>query len=521
MTQHTTSRRTTFSATTSWVGVLLLGAGLTQIALPTSEASSPGPQTASIEFQDFDDFFGILSGGQQRDFPTGVYGWQGPAFESLGMMGIEWTTSTGTYARSEISPDPGTASPSPGGDSSWTTPGYLSANPNNQIFTQKTISLSGNQARFSMRHRSLGDESAINRRLYWVAELASGYNPVYVGAGTPTLLITDATGAHPSVIIHVTSVAGSPIFAGATSLYTPLLDGDSSPTLYLAPGSATDFTMEITVGIIDADPCSTSSASSFASSNAGTFGAVWESLTSCAEDAQWTVTADDDASAPLPLTFSSPYQAPAEPTTRTLGISGLPDGVTWERVADSGNSLQVTLRATSATEDGTYELTWSSQDLRDDGGVLTFSRPSLSRATLTVVTAPPPPLVVEPLEAVVPAPSSSPSSPPPSSPSAPVAVTLEPVATQPASAPVRSALEIPTVLPPVVLTPEEEPNPPSSGREPRSVSAGEPQIPEPLGAGVWLGVGTGVLAGGGLLAAVRRRLSRARDTGAASEDGID
>jgi hypothetical protein len=130
--------------------------------LAPSQATSSGPQTASIEFSEFDDFFGVLSGGRQTDFTTGTRGWQGPAFESLGMMGMEWTTALQTDMRRDISPDPGTANPSPGGESSWTTPGYLSANPLNQIFTEKTVSLSGNQVRFSMRHRSLGDESAGN-----------------------------------------------------------------------------------------------------------------------------------------------------------------------------------------------------------------------------------------------------------------------------------------------------------------------------------------------------------------------
>jgi len=88
MTHQSPSRRPAFSSTTSWVGVILLGAGLTQVGLPASEASAPGPQTASIEYSSIDNSFGVLSGGQQRDFTTGLYGWQGTTFASLGMMGI-------------------------------------------------------------------------------------------------------------------------------------------------------------------------------------------------------------------------------------------------------------------------------------------------------------------------------------------------------------------------------------------------------------------------------------------------
>lgn len=521
MTHETTSRHTTFSATTSWVGILLLGAGLTQWAIPASEASAPGPQTASIEYQGFDDSFGILSGGQQRNFSTGVYGWQGPAFESLGMMGIEWTTALGAQARRDISPDPGTASPSPGGDSSWTTPGYLSVNPNSQIFTEKTISLSGNQARFSMRHRSLGDESALNRRLFWVATLASGYNPVYVGAGTSTLLITDASGVHPTIIIHVTSAAGSPIFAGQTSLYTPLVDGDQSPTLYLAPGDAGDFTMEITVGIIDADPCSADAASSFASTVAGTFGATWESITSCAQSATWSVTADGEPSAALALTFNSPYQAPAPPATRTLNLTGLPDGVSWERASDTGNSLNVTLTASPSVAPGIYPLTLTSRERREDGGVETLSRSSTASASLTVVEAPPPPSAIETPPVVVPTAPSIASSPPADSPASPAPVNPEPVRALSVPSPSIAELDIPEILTPVTTSPLEEPSRASGERTPRKVSELSQQIPEPLGAGVWLGVGTGLLAGGGLFAAARRRLSRRRQGLGPERERID
>ena len=96
MTQQTATRAATFSATTSWVGVVLLGASLTQVALPPSQATSPGPQTASIEYQGFDEYFGVLSGGVQRDFTSGQYGWQGPAFDALGMMGMG--VGTGVFA---------------------------------------------------------------------------------------------------------------------------------------------------------------------------------------------------------------------------------------------------------------------------------------------------------------------------------------------------------------------------------------------------------------------------------------
>jgi len=500
MTQQTTPRTSSFSARTSWVGVLLLGAGLSQMALPSSQATSPGPQSASLEFSHIDDSFGVLSGGRQTDFNTGTTGWQGPAFESLGMMGIEWTTSLQEHLRRDISPDPATASPSPGGESTWTTAGYLSADPTNQLYTDKIISLTGNQVRFSLRHRSLADEPESNRRLYWIAELAAGYDPVYSGAGTSSVVITDASGLHPTVIMHVTTVAGTATFEGGNSLHTPLVDGDRSPTMYVLPGDSTDFTMEITVGILDADPCSASAAASFAETQGGVFGQVWESMTACAAEATWSLTANGQESAPLALDFDSPYLAPTPPTTRTLDIQGFPEGVTWTRAEDSGTALQVNLTAPTTVVPGTYALTWSSSNSVDSGGVTSLSRPSSGTVVLRVLPPPDP----EPIAS-----ASAPSAPSPESPEstpAPVVI-VEPETPVALPAPVTPTLEIPSFIPPPVVA-SEDPPPLSPKRVPRFVGEVEPVIPEPLNAGAWWGLGTGLLASGGIIAALRRRFRR-------------
>ncbi|MGA1447054.1 MAG: hypothetical protein ACO35C_08080, partial [Pontimonas sp.] len=58
-------------------------------------------------------------------------------------------------------------------------------------------------------------------------------------------------------------------------------------------------------------------------------------------------------------------------------------------------------------------------------------------------------------------------------------------------------------------------------REPRRVDEPTVVIPEPLGAGAWLGIGTGVLAGGGILAALRRRFSKRRRATGIEETRID
>lgn len=498
-----------FSASTSWVGILLLGAGLSTSVVTPTHASSPGPATASVQWSGIDDFLGVLSGGQQRDFIEGTIGWQSPAFHQLGLMGLEWTTASATETRRAISPDTGSQNVNPGGESSWTTPGYLSANPNNLIYTDKTLHINGNQVRFDMRHYSLGDESAINRRIYWVAGLAAGYDPVYSGAGTTTLLIRDAQGNHPTLILHANTAAGTASFQGGTSLYTALADGDRNPTLYVIPGDATDFTMSITIGIVDADPCSSTTASSFAGAQSGVFGEVWGSITSCIQAPSWSVENSGEPSPLLVLNFASPYSAPLTPTTRELILTGLPQGVTWERQPDQGSALRLRINASTAVEEGTYIVGVKTFESLSVEGLTTISRASSTTGTL-LITA----LADVPAENLG---SPGPNLTTQSSAISPTAISAsreEPIA-EPTNAatPLRirreEAFDIP-LTPTRVVTPPRDPAPEFFvSREPRRADTTS-DIPEPLGAGAWLGLGTALLAGGGIFATLRRRLARQR-----------
>jgi hypothetical protein len=86
-------------------------------------------------------------------------------------------------------------------------------------------------------------------------------------------------------------------------------------------------------------------------------------------------------------------------------------------------------------------------------------------------------------------------------------VIVEPETPVAVPAPVTPTLETPSFIPPPVVA-SEDPPPLSPKRVPRFVGEVEPVIPEPLNAGAWWGLGTGLLASGGIIAALRRRFRR-------------
>jgi hypothetical protein len=87
--------------------------------------------------------------------------------------------------------------------------------------------------------------------------------------------------------------------------------------------------------------------------------------------------------------------------------------------------------------------------------------------------------------------------------------------------PVAPTLEVPALIPPLVEVSDDPSSSLSLDRVPRSVGEVEPVIPEPLGAGAWLGLGTGLLGSGGIITALRRRFRRAGVARGETAEGID
>ena len=502
MTVHTPNSAHSFSRLTTWVGIILLGAGLVAGVPTRTDASSAGPQTSSVEWSGVDHNQGWLSGGTVREFPSGLRGWQAEAFDRLGDMGIEWESSTQGTQRTAFSGEAGSSSLSPGGTSTWNTSGYLSVEPANQMYTETQFTISGSQARFVMNHQSLGDIPSSQRRIYWTAALASGYSPIYSEQGGTTLLISDASGVHPTLVISASATAGQLNFGGGASRETSLTNGDLRPTVYLTPGTAENSIVTVTIGIIDSDPCSREAGLAFASTEAGVLGSAWEPLTSCLRDANWSATSDGEHSEILSLDFAQGYEL-ASDTSRSLFVTGLPEGVELTREEDQGASLAVRLRVDPLVEGGNYPLTLRVTETFTVNGVDSTGKVSRSSGTLSIAPPAPREIAAEESEAE---PLVSPTEMSVSN----TEVTIKPTIPEASEVRVRPTtpsadLSIPTLQDVLEQAPPSTIEPETSIREPRPRPVLTEIIPEPLGAGAWLGLGTAALAGGGIFAALRRR----------------
>ena len=498
-----------FSGWVSWLGVIILGAGISSASLSPSQAAGPALSSASLEFSSINIAEGVLVGGTPVSYDTGVGGWTKEAFASLGLFGLEWESIEGDTRRMTYFGSTESSSLTAGGASGWITAGNVASSPRDSIFIRETLEVLGNTARFTLALEPIDGDVMEGKRLYWKADLPAGYQSEFTGAGSSTLVVSDGSHAHPTLVLHATSGAGAVTWGGPNIYTDSLAQGELSPTLYIHSTSEENFTVTITVGIIDRDPCSPVAAATFASSRAGSFGESWPANTSCLQAPTWNLVADGEATDLILETGVNTSGLPEGQTTE-ISVSGLPEGVTAVRGVDSGTTATFALTASREVTPGSYSPVITRETRSTSGGVVTLSAQDSRTATLVVTAGAPLPepevAAAQPLPAPEPVSSTPANSSPPqtaggsqaSSPAGePAPITVAPRPT-------------PLVIDPLPVVPEppapaEVPAPPAE-REPSFLIPVEREIPEPSNASAWVGLSlSAIMIAGGLVAALRRR----------------
>ena len=93
--------------------------------------------------------------------------------------------------------------------------------------------MSGNTARFTLALEPIDGDVMEDKRLYWKAGLPPGYQSEFTGAGSSTLVVSDGSHAHPTLVLHATTGAGTATWGGPAIYTDALTNGEPSPTLYI------------------------------------------------------------------------------------------------------------------------------------------------------------------------------------------------------------------------------------------------------------------------------------------------
>lgn len=519
-----------FPRSVTWLGIVILGSALTSFALPPAVAADIAVQSSTIEWPGAQLDNGVLSGGTPVEFTSGMRGWGDAPFSALGTMGLEWETAFNPARRELYGGAASGVSLVPGGVSSWTSSGLLFPRPNDFVDTTSTIRVEANQARWSIQLVAGQEGTMTPYRFFWTAGLIGSYDSRFSSPAPGVMVINDASGQHPTLVLRATSTAGVLEWGGGGIYTAPLASGEKNPTLYIHSTAEQHITVVITLGIVDSDPCQGAEAIAFAGANASASATAWPTLTGCLADPLWVATAGEETTLSIPLDSALP--ALGVDQVRELSIGGLPEGVTWQRLVDNADKLNILLSASGDVAPGDYALSVGAHTATTAGGVTRKSQPLQSAGTLTiepavvVVPEPDPEPEPEPVSEEVFADNEEPESgpaedslpetaaviapEPQSSGSTPAALRSTPEEEATITRPLRrvtvpdpETLE-PAATPFAVARPQETP----LFREPpvEPLPRGAEVPPEPTAASAWLGLSLLVsLALGALFAARRRR----------------
>jgi len=484
-----------FSCWVSWLGIIILGAGVSSASLAGAHASAPAVHSASLKWSGIDISGGVLQGGTPVTFTSGNHGWTDGAFSSAGTFGLEWAYGGDPARRMEYHGNTEKSEFAAGGASEWTTAGNVSSDPRNAIFVRETVSVAGNTASFLIQLEPIDGDVMAGKRIYWAATLPAGFDSEFSVAGEATLIATDASHTYPTLVIHATSGAGSVNWGGPDIYTDPLSNGDLTPTAYIHSTSEENYAITITIGVVDRDPCSAGAASTFASSHAGVWGETWSALTSCLQAPTWTVLADGKSTNVVLETGLPTENLPADETT-TVSISDLPSGASFSVGRSTGTTKTLSMTASREVAPGTYFPSITRTTETTTGGVVVVSRSDTVVGTLVVGEG-------EALAAPIqPSSASRAENPTPEviAPQPPPTADPTPAAASPGIPP--GVIE--DVAPTIDGSPE--PTPPLAEREPAFLTPHQPAVPDPSTASAWLGFSViGVILTGGFIAYRRRR----------------
>jgi len=397
MSKRPTPATPIFPTAVTWLGVIILATGMVTQLAPSAHASTSAPATQGAQWSTMNPETGVLTGGHSADFSSGVLGWSPPVFDSLGTIGIEWSSVQDPARRIVYSGSEQSETVVQGADSQWNSTGLLSPMPSQVLIATHNTAISEQQARWTTRLESLHLGSMMDNRFYWMAMLPVEYQPVYTQQTSNSVVMSDAGNRYATVILQGSSTEGEVQWGGTGRFDTPLENGERNPTFYVHDTIAMDLTITVTIGIIDHDPCQRSESEDFAATQSGAWGVSWPPLTSCLNPSTWVATAQDDEPTSLSLTMDPLVPDLPSGATRRVDIIGLPDGVTWTREPDTSGALNFTLLVPSTTPAGEAPLVVNAFTTSTTAGVQRISEPLRTTASLTIepMAAPVDPVVPE------------------------------------------------------------------------------------------------------------------------------
>ncbi|MGA1784485.1 MAG: hypothetical protein ACO39R_03785 [Pontimonas sp.] len=342
--------------------------------------------TSTFSYSSVDTTSGIIVGGVPRVFDPAHDGWRSEAFSEFGRFGLERKIDTELSERNQFSAWNESVTIEQGATTSMVLSSHIITDSLTRNIVESTITMAGNSLRHSVRLTEMWAGSLPRMRFYLFADLAAGSSVRYEQLSPAALLATDASGNHPSVLMHVSASDGDAFFASRDDHEQPLSNGDPLATAYVGSISGTASTITLHTFLIDSDPCADNAvrelATTIAADPAAYFGQALETPSSCLSGNAWEILSSSEQPQNLSIDVDERVTTPPG-STRRFSLGGLPSFLTGT-VDDSASPATISVDFSSEASVGDYPVTLSSWLDTTTGGVTTRSQPMTQLVTLAI-----------------------------------------------------------------------------------------------------------------------------------------
>ena len=398
-----TRRSSLVTASVTSIAAISIAAGL---SVPAAADDQGVVNTASVEWSSADSGTAVWTGGAPVEFDPREAGWSAGAFSSIGQLGLARTITGTPSDRQTFSSFNETVTLSQGDTLEMDLYNVLRMNTFQHIDTDVLITAKGNSLRYVIDLSNHYPQSLPGKRLFWNVDFAAGSDVVYEQPDSSTLIATDSTGTHATVVLHIATDHGEALWAGRDLHTDPLSSGTAEATGYVRDITQSPVTATIHAFVLDYDPCAADAALEtahmIAQDPASWFGQTIPVHSGCLTTTEWDYLTGQDTAQQLEVTLDDAVVDP-DGSTRRYALSDLPDFLSAS-IDDTVTPAIVSLESVADEVTGNYTTSLRSWRETDIDGATVRSAPLRSSITLTVSDPPPPPPEPEPEPAPEPEP---------------------------------------------------------------------------------------------------------------------
>ncbi len=186
--------------------------------------------TSTFSYSSVDTTSGVIVDGVPRVSDPAHDGWRSVTFTEYGRWGLERKIDTELPERNEFSAWNEAVTIEQGQTSTMVLSSQIITDSLTRNIVESTVTFQGNSIRHEVALQEMWAGSLPRMRFYLHATLAAGSHVAYEYVSPSALIVSDTSGSHASVLMHISATDGDAFFASRNDHEQLVTSGDPDLT---------------------------------------------------------------------------------------------------------------------------------------------------------------------------------------------------------------------------------------------------------------------------------------------------